>query len=299
MRRVVVLAALLAAAAVPAAPASAQNADLQALIGGRSAPLSLKLKDLDPTWRRVTVGGQFDMGGLTSLFSTFFGGGGGTGVYYTKGQTVNLGGETFIIAYRPQVKPLLDFAALMRGAGGAGGPGGGGPLGGLGGPPSIPEPEPLTGETAVSLSLLNLKTLGSLNDVRQFDLKTELWGGKTAEEVSVDNLQRIGGALQAYLVDSDGVFPNMPNPMVAKNELLPHLSQAAAYVHPETQEPYVANPILSRKKLAHIPNQPMFAAFYEARVGADGKRGVLFVDGNVKRVTAEEWDEIKKASKIQ
>jgi prepilin-type processing-associated H-X9-DG protein len=38
--------------------------------------------------------------------------------------------------------------------------------------------------------------------------------------------------------------------------------------------------------------------FYEPNPAADGTRGVVYLDGHVSRVKAEDWARVKKQSKI-
>jgi hypothetical protein len=108
------------------------------VLSGKNIPSTIRLKDLNPEWRGLSTSGQFEFGNtFQTIFSSFFGGTLNAG-YYTKGQTVNIGTETYIVAYSLQDKP-----------------------------------EKIGGETVLSLSLLNLKTIGSLNNIRVFNLKNE------------------------------------------------------------------------------------------------------------------------------
>jgi hypothetical protein len=72
-----------------------QNADLQALLHNSSYPLTLQLKDLNQDWRRVSIGGQAEAGVHTELASSL-----ADNVYYTRGETINMGGETYLVAYQ-------------------------------------------------------------------------------------------------------------------------------------------------------------------------------------------------------
>jgi hypothetical protein len=112
--------------------------NLNDILNGKSIPSTVKLKDLNPEWRGLSTSGQFEFANtFQTIFSSFFGGALNAS-YYTKGQTVNIGTETYIVAYSLQDKP-----------------------------------EKITADTPLSLSLLNLKTIGSLNNIRVFNLKTE------------------------------------------------------------------------------------------------------------------------------
>jgi hypothetical protein len=307
MRRTAITLALLAACL----PARGQNTDLKQLFSGSSYPLTIKLKDLNGDWRRFSVGssgGEGGMGGFFSMIMSMFGGamggGGGNGAYYTKGDTVNLGGETFIVAYRIKPKPVDPGALATMMAPGS----------------KPPVPEKLTEETALSLSLLSVHGTTSLNDIRPFDLKAELeesensrkamqalgnqiggGGGAeaTAEEgTSLGNLRQLGTALLMYVQDYDEVLPPMKDAATVKKVLQPYVKNESVFVNPDSKEPYQPNPILSKKKLAHMTAPADMVAFFEANPAADGTRGVVFLDGHAKRIQEAEWPRLKKASKI-
>jgi hypothetical protein len=155
---------------------AAQSGSLQELFGGDSMPLSKKLKEMDGTWRRLTIGGspaenKGSLGGLAGgLMGMLFGGGGGNTPslsappsYYTRGATITVGPETFLIAYRHQTKGL-DFGDLVAQAGQAG----------QGGQPKLPDPEKLTADTDLQLTLLNVRTIQLISGIRAFNLDREL-----------------------------------------------------------------------------------------------------------------------------
>jgi hypothetical protein len=308
MRRTAVTVALLAMAL----PARGQNVDLKELFSGSTHPLTVKMKDLNTDWRRFSVGssgGDSGMGGFFSMIMGMLGGamggGGGTGAYYTKGETVNIGGETFIVAYRIKPKPMdpAAFTTMM-------GPGSKPPI-----------PDKVTEETVLSLSLLSVRGTPSLNDIRPFDMKTEIEesensrkamqalgnqfgggeGGLEApadEGTSLGNLKQLGTALLMYVQDYDEVLPPMQDAQTAKKVLQPYVKNESIFVNPDTKEPYQPNPILSKKKLAHMTAPAEMVAFYEPTPAMDGTRGVVFLDGHAKRVQESEWPRLKRASKI-
>ena len=164
-------------------PAPTQPAgELEGLFGGRAQPLALKMKDLDVAgWRRIKISGSPDKkedGGLGGLMGAMLGGGGGglggmmgsmvgsmlsgtstagPDVFYTRGQTIALGGETYLVAYQPQTKDI-DFGMLMKMKDSA----------------SPPPPKPLTPDSPLVMSLLNLHAIGNLTGIRPFDLQAEI-----------------------------------------------------------------------------------------------------------------------------
>jgi hypothetical protein len=107
------------------------------ILSGNSIPTAIKLKDLTPEWRAMSTNGQVEIGNFQALVS-LFGGGSFANNYYTKGQTVTIGSETYIVAYS-----LLSLA------------------------------EKISPELPLNLSLLNLKTIGSMSNIRIFETVAE------------------------------------------------------------------------------------------------------------------------------
>ena len=135
------------------------------ILKGTSIPTSIKLRDLTPEWRAMSTNGLFEIGNFQA-FVGLFGGGAFANNYYTKGQTVNIGSETYIVAYS-----LLSLAEKVS--------------------PDLP----------LNLSLLNLKTIGSMSNIRTFEAIAEtkilekqlaslqitnLFGGTKAEDTPVE-----------------------------------------------------------------------------------------------------------------
>jgi hypothetical protein len=118
---------------------SSISAELDQVISGSKFPLNLKLMDLDSEWRGFSISGQFETGGGMQVFNSLLVTT-ANNLYYTKGQTITVGSETYLIAYR------LDITERQL---------------------------KLTPETKLMLSLLNLRTIGSLNNIRQFNFEQE------------------------------------------------------------------------------------------------------------------------------
>lgn len=140
MRRIAITVALAAAIATHQ-PSFA--AEVNELLSGKTFPLTMKLNQLNSEWRGLSISGQFEVGDWMQSFGTLFGSLFGTGsssnLYYTKGQTVTIGSETYMVAYR------------LQSTSGKVAP-----------------------ETTLALSLLNLRTIGSLNNIRSFNLEQEI-----------------------------------------------------------------------------------------------------------------------------
>src|SRR5947209_15015361 len=179
------------------APAWAEGIDFQQLFSGKEVPHTIKLKELDGDWRRVSIGiagaakgGLSDMLGPLmqagmmsdgdkskgkndpaaamlglSFFSSLFGGGESKEpVYYTKGQTVTVGSESFLLAYRFE-KPEMNLMQLAAESEKSGKD------------PDfskVASDNKLTPETALTISLVNVKSITTLNSIRPFDMAQEI-----------------------------------------------------------------------------------------------------------------------------
>jgi hypothetical protein len=123
------------------------------LLSGRRMPLRIQLRSLTSQYRRIAVSGSSEMATWMRMIGAMQGGN-DSNVYYTRGETAVIGGETYLLAYRPQVP--IDVNAFRNHA------------------PAPTEPQKLSPRTVLALSLLNLRTSGSLNDVRPFDRKLDM-----------------------------------------------------------------------------------------------------------------------------
>ena len=265
----------------------ADNSDLKELLSGKRAPLALKLKDLDASWRRVRVSPS-DAGAIPSMYAQLLGGG-SAGVYYTKGEIVLVVGESYVIAYQHPVK-TLDVMALYRG----------------GNPPGL---EPLTAESPLTLALIQLRTAGTLGDIRPFNLDQEIAEGagiqkavegardNSANNNSLNNLKQIGLGLMMYADDHDNKLPDLSDAPSLKKALASYLKDEKVFVQPRTGKPYLPNSSLSSKdqKGTNTANE---VVVYEADPAEDGTRAVLFGDAHVERVDETRWLELKKTSNI-
>ncbi len=169
MRQTVIAFSLALVVGLPTYSQPTYGTDFTQLISGKNLPLILKLKDLDSKWRRMTLRDQSEMGEWLQLFG-LISGALGSDVYYTKGQTVTVGSETYIVAYRLEANKV-DFRALVQTD-----------------PNAKPfAPEVITPETTVALSLLNLQTLSSLNDILPFNLKQEIEASRQIRETFISS----------------------------------------------------------------------------------------------------------------
>jgi hypothetical protein len=153
-----------------AGPAHAQTeTSIADLLAGTTVPHAVKLKDLTPEWRRLSVTGEtmLGMGGMMQSMmqsvGSMFGGGGASDALYTRGATLKIGDQVFLVGYRLPAQGI-DFGKLMAMGAAAGGPPG------LGAPPRVPPPPPITPDSELSLVLINLRSIASISDIRPFNL---------------------------------------------------------------------------------------------------------------------------------
>lgn len=285
---------LVVVAALAALVLPLQAADLKELLGNKTTPLTMQLKDLNADWYRLTIIDKSSSTALdTAIYASILGGTGSTGAYYTKGDTVSLAGGKWLVAYQIRQKPL-DYAALMTG-----------------GRDFLPSPAKPRPESIVSLSFLNLRAISAFNDIRPFNLQQELQAAagpiemikesseKARAASSLSNLKTLGLALLMYCDDYDEVLPKaMGKPDALQKALLPYAKNDELFKNPMDDSPYMSNAILAGKKIAHITNPSQMATIFESTPAPDGKRGVVFLDGHAKRLTESEWASVKKTSKI-
>lgn len=297
-RRLLVLPMAAALSLVATLPARSQNSgsSLARVLSGSGAPLSIKAKDLTPAWRQFVVGSPENL----ALQAMVTGASVPPSVFYTKGFTVSMGGETYLVTYRAQ--PKLGARTGIRPGRGAG---------------EDPTVTPLLAPDAtLTLSLLNLRTAGNLNDVRPFDPNTDIEKPQDraaqATAASMSNLKQLGLGLLMYAQDYDERLPPMnsatsqaqirapspPNRQTVQQRLRPYLKNDDIYSHPTTKQLYRPNGFLSRKRLSFFTSPATMVAFYEASPDADGLRAALYLDGHVKRERETDWPRIKRASHI-
>lgn len=158
MRRLFLIVALL----IMTVPSSAQTSDFIALLQGKTHPTTLQLKNLTADWRRVSFdpsGGSQGMGNILQMVYSMMGMGNSSAgaKCYTKGDTVEIGGQLFLVTYKVPSKPfdISMFAnpEAMKNA---------------------TQPMALTPDTKLVLTLLNFKGTNGVYNIRAFDLKQEI-----------------------------------------------------------------------------------------------------------------------------
>ena len=269
-------------------PGRSQELSLQEVLAGKTVPLTLTFKDLTPEWRRFSLGGQSDM---SSFMRLAMGIGANSDVYYSKGQTFTVGNETYAIAYRPKIKGT-DLLAMMRGN-----------------PANVPVPqEKITPDTQLILALLNQRTMGSLMDIRPFDMAQEIAaanaegggaggpGGQRPAALnaqSMSNMKQLGLGMMMYAQDHNETLPPMQDAASWKKAIMPYIKNEDVFVHPGTKAAYVPNPLMNGRHLADIAEPANTIAATEAAPSADGTLAVLYMDGHVKRLSPDQVTALK------
>ncbi len=288
MRRLAVLVTCAVALALCVQHAQAEVyavSDMSAVLAGEVVPLTVPLGKLDSSWRRFTTQAE---GGLESLYLGMLSP--AANAAYTKGHLVSVGGESFLIAYRLPVDTASVAAMVRRGRAGA----------------ALPE---ITADTALVLSLLNLRTLGSLNAVKPVDVAAELAeykrSGSFMQEMmsggeeggQEPNLRDLAMAVQMYATEYDAL-PPMESMDAAKAALIEYVPGGETFTDPMTGKPYGVNSSLSRKRVADIPDSASAVVFYQTQPGPDGMREVAFLDGHTQRVSDADWAKVKEQNGI-
>jgi hypothetical protein len=198
-----VLTLSLTASAMLLLPGAAQEkGSIRELLAGNALPLTLKLKDLTPGWRRLAVGGEADAGSsggpLTSMMGAMFGMAGGASpaaAYYTEGDILTIRSETFLVTYRLQPRGM-DVAGLMKM--------------GQGGQPLASEK--LSPDSALAVTLLNLRAVASLSDIRPFNMQQEIADAERAAAAEAALGQAIGGGIGGMRQGFPGAMPSSARP---------------------------------------------------------------------------------------
>lgn len=263
---------------VSAPTVSTQNTTWKDVMAGRVVPLTMKGGDLGASWRSFLVGRGTDVPslmlgeyGLTDLL-----------VFYSNGEVVSIIGQDYLVAYNRHISigtsDLDEPGALKK---------------------TVLETR-LKRDSPLYLSLLNVRLTDAFTQMRAFDPTVFDIGSPDNEALSQSNLKELANAIIQYSMGYDGVYPPMQNMYSLKRTLQPiYIKLDEVFLQPGSKTFYVPNASLSRKQALKIMNVTNFASIYEAQADNDGKRGVGFTNGSVKRVTQSEWLKIKKESGIK
>jgi hypothetical protein len=188
---------------IATAQINSQTNSIESLINGEKNPITLPLKEMDSTWKRIVIHlvGEFPYtsGGLSQLLSTLLYDSISDKItnqtlrdymspiiirntfdqqitpetiYYTQGKTQTIGSETFLITYKSLVNQqnLIDSVMKLM-------------IDSLKSGKSTPSKSEIkkviladkaSPDTLLSLELVNTKQIKSLSVLRPFELKTEI-----------------------------------------------------------------------------------------------------------------------------
>ena len=157
-------------------------------------------------------------------------------------------------------------------------------------------------DTVLTLSLINIRQIAGLDDVRAFTPQTLEAARQQAEAAyqsqSLINLKQLGLELSQYMQDNDERLPPMQSAAATQKAIYPYIKSDAVFVHPRTHQPYQPNSSLSGRTLASFADPATMVVYYEPAPAPDGTRGVVFLDGHAKRIREDQWPALKAASHV-
>ncbi len=259
------------------------------VMSGSIVPLTIKARDLNASWRSFTVSEGND---ITRLMLGAYGLS-GSNALYSRGDDISVAGETYLVAYRLKTPPL-NMAAMNNSSN----------------VEMMMRDMTIKPDSTLQLSLLNVRMTSAFNQMQTFDpaifnasspLNPVFAKARQAAQNASSNSnlkQLMLGAMQ-YVQDNDEKFPPMQTMYLFKKAVYPYVKNEQIFLQPSSKKFYVPNAALSKMSMARLQFPSATAAIYEADFGSDGKRGVGFADGHVKRVTPAEWTNIKQDSDIK
>ena len=171
------------------------------IMSGKSFPLTVPIKALNAEWRQFTLTGA--QGGATDLLLLMarlqMGAGSTSTLYVTQGKTVTIGSETYLVVYHREGQDNLALVAMMQRG-------------------EAVAPAPVTPDDQFMLSLLNLRAVGCMRDIKPFDINNLNDGAdalsgamarasrKAREATLMANLHQLRNALEQFQADT-GLYP--------------------------------------------------------------------------------------------
>ena len=223
-------------AAFDAAATNATTAPLRAALAQDDTPLQIKASELDASWRRFKMSKPLDSNFNVMPYEQTVSGNSELYSYFTRGETLKVGDETFLLAYRTPFffyQPMDSSVSEEDSDAAANGRIQGKDL-----PANFREniatfdlyPRVMPSQT-LSLCLLNVRTIEGLGDIRAFDAKTDLISVVTradkerigaeviatraqlnpeqARQTVDSDLKQVGLALLQYTYDYNEKLPSM------------------------------------------------------------------------------------------
>jgi hypothetical protein len=267
---------------------------LQSALNGTSVPRTIRLKDMTSSWRMFQAGtADQQLAALGAYMAVLAGGKTPGNQYFTQGQVIMMGDTPYLVAYRMPTKSV-DVASML------------GPRGDF----AAALPDIITGESTLTLSLLNLRTLGAIDNVQTFDINQIITDahndraklasalGARSDEAGVGYLAIISNAVRRATKDRSGSIPPMQSLAVLQRSLAGYISDHSVYTDPLTHRQFYTNPSLSNKNISDIADPSSTVVAYSDSPGADGLRAVGFLDGNARLVDVDEWASLQSSQQL-
>ena len=269
------------------------SGDARTILSGSALPLTLRLRDLNSSWRQFQVG-AIDQGlsALGAYMSVLSGGQNLGGQYFTSGQTVILGDATYLTAYRLPAKQI-DFSVV---------------LGQHADYTALPDV--ITADSNVTLTLLNLRIIGALDNIRPFDITVLMRDaneqrarlssilGERSDMEAQTNLRELATAVIQEAQDRNGTIPAIQTPTALKRAIFRDIHEDAKFLDPLSKRPFFANPFVAGHKIIDYPDPSAVVLLYADSPGADGLRAVAFLDGDARMVDHAEWNKLQASQHL-
>ena len=283
--RLALLAVMPATLMLPALPAHSEDAkptrelSLKELITGNAVPLSVRAKDLNESFARFQFDGSSSGDAQRMLVRSMFGMNvAANSIYFTKGDTVKLESGTYLIVYGLENRVDMEAVARhdMR---------------------ALKTVRKLRPKDKLLLSLLDLKNVGNITDLRSFNFDDEMENAADRNIAVVNTLQQLGaGILQWKHNRGQERLPKWQHLVTPalRQQMYPFVHDRRLWDHPSTGETFRLNPAMSGVRMPDVTNRSQVYLVYEVTPAPDGTRGVLFADGRAERVSNERWDTVRK-----
>lgn len=267
------------------------NNSFEQAVSGTDFPLQIAFGDMKNSWRRMQISGS-DEDLLSHIYSSSNPRNFQPQIFYTRGQSIEINGEPFLVAYK--LAPSSDLVPSRD------------RFGNINNWPQVPQL--LTLDTRLELALLNPRLISRFSAIRVLDVAQELRQNaaavqsarlelaRTINQASLNNLQQIGQQLRNY-TQSTGKLPSLQTSAAAQKDLQRFgFSSPSPFQHPSTGKSYATNAALSGKTIKQISDPSRVVVFYETEVSPDDTRGVVFADGSASRIKESELARLIKAS---
>jgi hypothetical protein len=252
---------------------------LKELIAGKAVPLSVRAKDLSEEFVRFRLTGSSTDDVHRMMIRNMYGMNvADNSIYFTKGDTLKLESGTYLIVYSPENR--VDMEAIMRHD-----------------TVALQSPRKLRLRDKLLLSLLDLKNVGNISDMRPFDADTDMENEADRNQAVVNTLQKLGAGILGWKHNvGQERLPKWSHLVTQelRQRMYPYVHDRRLWDNPSTGETFRLNAAMSNVRLPDVTNRGEVYLAYEVTPSADGTRGVLFADGRAERVNSERWETLKK-----